>query len=238
MNINIELDLPGIITQACAAERIQPLIDKAIADALKSAIDDATGYRSEFRKALTVQLATALPHGLVVDDVAKFQQVLNATLTKHVQDANTETVCAAINKMLRHVLPDVPASVKLSDFMKIARSGFHKEEHEAFYAHWKPSTHGGGWLSLDSDEFPGQGYGTTSREREDMTHRASYRIAVNKEGEVYSLRLDGKDILPNSTPNVVGEFTATLMAMYVGRTKLEVDIDDDDVREAAQEQYD
>lgn len=238
MNINIELDLAGIITQACAAERIQPLIDKAIAEALKSAIDDATGYRSEFRKALAAQLATALPHGLGVDDVAKFQQVLNATLTKHVQDANAETVDTAVNKMLRDVLPDVPASVKLSDFMKSARSGFHKEEHEAFYAYWEPSTYGGGRLYLDSQELPGQGYGSRTRDREDVKYSANCRLAVNKEGEVYSLRLDGKDILPNSRPNVIREFEATLMAMYVGRTRLDVDIDDDDVRAAAQEQYD
>lgn len=238
MDITITLDLPGIIAQALAAERLQPLIDKAISEALKSAIGDATGYNSEFRKTMAAQLAESLPHGLGVDDVAKFQHVLNAAITKHVQDANTTTVDTAVNKMLRDVLPDVPASVKLSDFMKIARSGFHKEEHEAFYAYWEPCTYGGGWLYMDSDELPGQGYGTRTRDREDVKYSARHRFAVNKEGEVYSLHMEGKDVLPNSYPNVIGEFKATLMAMYVGRTKLDVDIDDDDVREAAQEQYD
>lgn len=238
MDITLSLDLPGIIAQACSAERLQPLVDKAISDALRSSIDEATGYRSEFRKALFLQLAASMPHGLQVDDVAKFQQVLNLAITKHVHGANAATVETALDKLMRDVMPDVPATVKLSDFMKIARSGFHKEEHEAFYAYWEPCTYGGGWLYMDSDELPGQGYGTKTRDREDVKYSARYRFAVNKEGDVYSLHMEGKDVLPNSHPDVIGDFKATLMAMYVGRTKLDVDIDDDDVREAAQEQYD
>lgn len=239
MEITLSLDLPGIITQACAAERLQPLIDKAIGEALKSAIDDATGYRSEFRKTMAAQLAEALPHGLGADDVAKFQQVLNMAVTRHVHDANAATVQTAIDKMVRDVMPDVPAVVKLSDFVKDARAGLHKEPHEAFYAYWEPSHYGGGHLYLDYDEHPGSGgYRSKTSDREDAKYSADYRIAVNKDGEVYALRLDGKDITPKSRPDVVGSFAATLMAMYVGRTKLDVDIDDDEVREAAQEQYD
>lgn len=238
MNINIELDLPGIIAQACAAERLQPLIDKAIGDALKSAIDDATNYRSEFRKVLSAQLAEAIPHGLGVDDVAKFQHVLNAAVVKHVHGANAATVETAIDKVLRDALPDVPATVKLSELVEMARGGFHKEQHEAFYAFWEPSSCGGGWLYMDDSERPKQGYGSVSRGREDMKYSAEHRIAVNAEGAVYALHLGGKDVTPAARPNVIGDFNATLMAMYVGRTKLEIDWDDDDVRCAAAEQYD
>ena len=239
MEIKIELDLPGIIAKSCAAERLQPLIDKAISEALKSAIDDATGYRSEFRKTMAAQLAEALPHGLGADDVAKFQQVLNLAVTRHVHDSNAATVQTAIDKMVRAVMPDVPAVVKLSDFMKDAREGLHKEQHEAFYAYWEPSSYGGGHLYLDEDKHPVRsGYGSKTRDREEMKYSADYRIAVNKDGEVYALRLDGKDVTPKSRPDVIGSFDATLMAMYVGRTRLEIDWDDDDVRCAAESQYD
>lgn len=233
MNINIELDLPGIIHQACAAERIQPIIDKAISNALMTAIEEATGYRSEFRKALAAQLATALPHGLGVDDVVKFQHVLNAAIKKHVEAANTATVDTAIHKILSNVLPDVPARVKLSDLLEMARGGFHKEEHEAFYAYWEPDAYDCGWLYMDQEERPGQSYGTRAR---DVKHSARYRLAVNKEGDVYALHMDGKDILPNSRPDVIERFGSTLMAMYVGRTRLDADIDADAVRRAAQAQ--
>lgn len=239
MEIKIELDLPGIIAQACAAERLQPLIDKAIGDALKSAIDDATGYRSEFRKALSAQLVEALPHGLGVSDVAKFQHVLNAAVTRHVHGANVETVETAFDKLMRDVLPEVHEVVKLSDLVKQARDGFHKEQHEAFYAHWEPSNHGGGgWLYLDDDERPKQGYGSTSRSREDMKYSAEHRLAVNKDGVVYALRLKDTDVTPSARPDVIGSFYATLMAMYVGRTRLEIDCDDDDVYSESQAQYD
>lgn len=237
MNISITLDLPGIVAQACAAERLQPLIDKAIGDALKSAIDEATGYRSEFRKAMAAQLTQALPHGLGVEDVAKFQHVLNDAINRHVHGANADTVAAALEKVMKDALPDVPPVVKLSELIQIARHGFHKEQHDAFYAYWEPSTYGGGgWLYLDSNERPKQGYGSTSCSREDMKYSAEHRFWVNQDGEAYALRLDGKDVTPASRPDVIGEFDATLMAMYVGRTRLEVDIDDDDVRCAAAEQ--
>lgn len=239
MNINITLDLPGIIAQACAPERLQPLIDKAIGEALKSSIDEATGYRSEFRKTMAAQLAEALPHGLGVDDVAKFQQVLNAAINKHVHDSNATAVKTAFDKLMNDVMPDVPEVVKLSDLLKEARDGLHKEQHEAFYAYWEPSDYGGGHLYLDDDEHPGSiGYGAKRLDREEMKYLADYRIAVNKDGDVYALRLDGKDVTPKSRPDVIGSFGSILMAMYVGRTRLEVDIDDNDVESASAEQYD
>ena len=239
MNITIALDLPGIIAQACAAERLQPLIDKAISDALKAAINEATGYRSEFSKALTDQLAQALPHGLTVADVAKFQQVLNAAITKHVHGANAATVNAAFEHVLHDAMPDIPPTVKLSELVAMARSGFHKEDHEAFYAFWEPSDYGGGgWLYLHSDEKPREGYGRPGLDRSEMKYSASHRLAVNKDGKVYAMRLDDMDLTPAALPVAVSEFSATLLAMYVGRTTLEIDCDDDDVRRAAEEQYD
>lgn len=239
MNISITLDLPGIIAQACAAERLQPLIDKAIGEALKSAIEEATGHRSEFRKTMAAQLVEALPHGLGTDDVVKFQQVLNAAVTKHVHNANTTTVHAAFDKIMADVMPDVPEVIKLSDLLKEARDGFHKEQHEAFYAYWEPCNYGGGWLYLDDDKHPGSSsYGAKKRDRDEVKYSADFRIAVNKDGEVYAMRLDGKDVTPKSRPDVVDSFDSILMAMYVGRTKLEVDIDDDDVQSASDEQYD
>lgn len=239
MNINIQLDLPAIIAKACSAERLQPLMDMAIAEALKSAINEATGYKSEFRKALAAQLTERLPHGLGVDDVAKFQTVLNDAVSKHLHNANATTVQTAFDKIMRDVMPDVPEVIKLSDLLKEARSGFHKENHEAFYAYWKPSEYGGGWLCLDKNENPGgSGYGASITDRDEVKYRANYRIAVNEDGDVYSMHLDGKDLTPKSRPDVIGSFDAVLMAMYVGRTKLDVDIDDDDVQNASSVQYD
>lgn len=238
MEIKIDLDLPGIIAQACATERLQPLIDKAIGDALKSAINEATGYRSAFSEALKSQLIEALPHGLGVDDVAKFQQVLNQAVAAHVHGANAETVATALEKVVRDAMPDVPAVLKMSELLEAAREGFHKERHESFYAYYEPCGYGGGRLYLDDDEHPGQAYGSRTRDREDVKYQAKHCIAFTKDGDVYALRLDGKDLTPASRPNVVGRFDAMLMSMYVGRTRINVDMDDDDVRCAAQEQND
>lgn len=224
MEIRIELNLPELIASAVSAERIQPIVDKAISDAITSAIRDATGYNSPFSKALKQQLTEAMPHGLSIDDVAKFGHVLNAAITDAVHGANTATIQAALRQAATAALPDVPSRIKLSELLKEARDGFHKEEHEAFYAHFEPSDYGGGWLYLDDDSS------TTDK------YRADIRIAFNKEGEVYALRLDGQHITPKSMPQVIGSFEGVLLSMYVGRTSLEVDQDPDEVEYAAAEQ--
>lgn len=241
MEIKIDLDLPSIIAQAVSAERIQPIVDKAISDAVKNAIDDATSYRSEFRTALKDQLSAAMPHGLALDDVAKFQNILNRAINKLTQECNASTVHTAIENAVKEVMPDVPAVIKMSTLLEEARSGLHKEDRESFYAYFEPSEYssGGGHLFLDGNENPGSsGYSGTRRSREDQKYSASLRLAFNGEGEVYALRLDGEDVTPKSRPDIIGRFHSILMAMYVGRTRIEVDMDDNDVESAAGEQWD
>lgn len=235
MNITIDLDIQGAIAAALQPEKLQPILDQHITKAITQAIDDATGFRSEFRKTLTVQLATAMPHGLGVDDVAKFQHVLNQAATRLVQECNANTVQVALERAIKNVMPDVPPVIKLSDLLKEARDGFHKKDHEAFYAYLEMSEYGGGHLYLDGNENPGD---RDYRSCEDRKYRAEHQLAFTKEGEVYALRLDGKQITPASRPDIVGSFYSILMAMYVGRTKIEVDMDDDDVEYAAQSNED
>ena len=239
MEIKIDLDLPSIISQAVSAERIQPIVEKAITSAITSAIDSATGYSSEFRKALETQLKEAMPHGLALDDVAKFQHILNGAMNKLAQECNNGAIQLALEKAVKDVMPEAPQVIKMSELISMARAGLHKEEHEAFYAHFEPSTSGGGWLSVDSDPNPGGSstYGGY-KSREERKYSASIRLAFTRDGEVYSLKLNGNQITPSSRPNIIGEFSATLMAMYVGRTRIEVDIDDDDVNSASSEQWD
>lgn len=148
-----------------------------------------------------------------------------------VHDCNTDSVNAALAKVAQQCMPDVPLVMKLSELLEAARGEFHKEEHEAFFAHYEPSEYGGGRLCLDSDESLGSGYGS-------KTHRAQHQIAFTEGGEVYSLKLCGSQITPASRPTVISRFDGILMAMYVGRTRIKVDMDADDVKSAAQEQYD
>jgi hypothetical protein len=221
MEIKIDLDLPEIIGAAVSAERIQPIVNKAVTEAIKEAINDATGYRSAFREELKRQLKEAMPHGLSIDDCAKFQHMLNQAVSEAVRGENANAMKAAMLVATKSVIPDVPERIKLSDLMDDARGGFHKDDHEAFYAHLKLWDNGGGILSLDSDENCRSEYS------------ASMRIAFNSEGAVYSLKLDGRDITPKSMPDAVGSFDGLLLSMYVGRTSLEQDIDADDVESAA-----
>lgn len=240
MDLTIKLDIESAITAALQSEKLNPILEKHITSAITSAVSDATGYNSDFSKMLKEQLKTILPHGLGLDDVAKFQQCLNQSLRTVLRDANNKTIQSAMDKVVRDVMPDVKPVIKLSELMELARDGFHKEKHDAFYAYWEPTEYssGGGWLYLDSDADVGQRtYGSHSSTG-DRKYSARYRLSVNGDGCVYCLHLDGKDITPAGRPDIISHFDATLMAMYVGRTNLELDIDGDDVSSAADEQYD
>jgi len=227
MKIEITLNIEDAINKALAPEKLNPLLETAVNAAVKSAIDDATGYRSDFRKALETQMKDALPHGMGVTDVAKFQHVLNSAISKLVDAANNETVKAAMDKAVKSVMPDVPATIKMSELIKAAREGFHKEDHEAFYANFRESEYGsGGWLALDGDEDCRSQYS------------AEIYMAITKEGEVYSLKMDGKQVKPSSMPNAIGHMDGLLLSLYVGRTTIEMDIDADDIESLARDQSD
>lgn len=232
MEIKLELDLPGMVSQAVSAERLQPLLNDAIAKAVKSAIEAATSYNSEFRAKLEEQMKAALPHGLGADDVVKFQHVLNTAMATVVNIANNGTVAQALRKAVEDVLPNVPAVVKLSDLMKMARDGLHVYGGKPYFAKLEPTEYGTRYLYLDGDEQPGGKHTSYPK------NYAKYQLAINKEGEVYSLKLRGDQVLAHSLPDIVGSFDATLMAFYVGRSRLHIDIDSHDVEWAASAQYD
>lgn len=240
MKLEITIDIETAINNALRPEALQPILDKHITTAIDTAIRSATGYQSQFSKALEEQIKAALPHGLHISDVAKFQQVLNAAMNRTVQSCNEGAVRVALERAVQSVMPDVPPVLKLSELLKEARHGFHKGEQEEFYAHYEPSTHGdGGWLYLDENERPGSSlYARPPQYRADLKYSAKHRLAINGTGDVYTLRLDGTDITPASLPDVIGRFKSLLLAMYVGRTRLEIDIDADDVEAASRAQYD
>lgn len=239
MELRINLDLEAAVAAALTPEKLGPILDKHLADAIRDAISDATNYNSMFRNALKEQLREALPHGLGLDDVAKFQQVLNSSLADLVGGMNAETINTALRKVAAEALPDMPAVMKLSELLEEARAGFHKNQHEGFYALLESTSYGTHHLFLHGDPTPGSssGYGSSSS-REAGKYHSRYQLAIMKEGEVYALRLDGNQVTPASRPDVITRFAAILMSMYVGRTRLEIDIDADDVEAAAAERFD
>lgn len=234
MELKINIDLEAALAQALAPERLQPILDKHIAEAITSAIRNATDFNSEFRKSVQAQLIEAMPHGLNIDDVAKFQHVLNSALQSAVHAQNSAAAHTALAEAVKDVLPDVPAVVKMSELMQTARDFLLcSDTRRAFYAHFENAPSGGGWLYLDQNEKPGKGYGIDGGK-----YSATYSLAFQRDGSVYALKLRDKQVTPTSRPDVISRFDAILMSMYVGRTRLEVDMDADDVAYAAREQYD
>lgn len=227
MEIKINLDLQEMISNACSAEKLQPIISKAITETVKDAIESATGYRSAFRETLKTQFAEAMPHGLNVSDVVKFQQLMNSAMNDLVLAANNNTIKTAMDAAVEKAFPNLPARIKLSELMKEARSGLHVEEGERFFACYDEGNYGCGHLFLDASD--------SCRSK----HDASIRLSFSKDsGSVYRLKLEGENITPSSRPTVIDRFDSLLMALYVGRSTLEVDIDSDEVESLSDAQDD
>lgn len=240
MDLVIKLDIEAAITAALQPERLAPILDKHITAAVTSAIDQATGYQSEFRKGLAAQLTAALPHGLGLDDVAKFQHVLNSAVQTAVHGLHSDAVNTALKKVVDQVLPEVPAVLKVSELLAMARDTFTHGGSSAFYAYLNVSGHDSksGWLYLDDDERPGstRSYGHTRFDRDGNKYDAKYCLAYSSSGDVYALKVHGQHVTPGSRPDVISKLDGALMSLYVGRTRIEVDMDDDDVESASAEQ--
>lgn len=245
--MKFEIDLEGALARALSADKLAPVLDKHIMEAINDSLRDATGYGSDFRKALKGQLNGLMPHGLKVDDVAKFQHLLNAALTRAVMGANTKTIDVAMAALEKEILPDLPAIIKVEDLMKEARKAFHKEPNESFYGYFEPPEYSslGGSLYLHSDDEPGQSkYSSTynasrftSFDRHNARYQADFALHFDNEGRVYSMKFESKMVTPKSTPHVQGRFDAMLLALYTGRCTLDMDgKDDDDISYMAGEQ--
>lgn len=233
MQFTFDIDLQGIVDKTMSPENIAPILEAAITKAFKAAVDSATGYRSEFSTKLEAQLKEALPHGLHLSDVAKFQNVLNEAVTNAVHGANAETVKAAMQKVAANALPDLPARLKLSELMEMARDGFHKEAHEAFFAELELSDYGFAYLYLDSSERPSRSNSFRSDHQ-----AANFKLSISKDGDVFAMRYDGMEMTPSKLPTVIGKFEGVLLSLYTGRTTIEVDMDEHAVKSAAEAQYD
>lgn len=223
MNINITLDIESAIQSAVSAEKLTPIINKAINEAIVTAINNATNYGSDFRKAVEAQLKEALPHGLNIGEVAKFQQVLNLALTNSVHLANQNAVTIALQKAAEVSVIDVPAKITMSQVLNAYRDSLNLEGRKEFYAHYEIS-YGFAHLYLSDERH---------LQRRLSQYEALVRIGFDKDGSVYSLALDGKQITPASRPNVVGYFDDLMLAMYVGRTGIIADLDADQVKDYA-----
>ncbi|EJN06453.1 hypothetical protein [Herbaspirillum sp. YR522] len=241
MEITLNIDLEAAITGALRPEKLQPILDKHVTDAITSAISDATGYSSEFRKTLSKQLKEVLPHGLGTDDLVKFQHILNQALNSAVSGGNLTLVQTALSQAVLNTLPTMETTVKMSELLTMARDDFSREDGGAFYAYFEESEYdSGGHLYLDRNASPGRsGFGSSSnKSRAGSKYDADISISFNKEGEAYALKLDGKIVKPTTLPTVISRFDTMLMSLYVGRTRIDIDMDDDDVQDFAREKYD
>lgn len=229
MNIAIALDLQDILQKALAPERLQPIIDKAVTAAVSQAIHDATGYRSEFAEQLKKQLTQAMPHGLDIDGIAKFQHVFNAQISAIVQGENAKTIQCAIQSAMKSAIPELPERIKLSDIVKGARGNFNLGDGEEFFAEYDVSEWGGG--SLYMSEIKAGRHSHSEYNSDIILH-------FNSDGEVYALKVKEKHVTPATLPETIGRYEGVLLALYTGRCKVEVDIDRDDVEALASSQSD
>ncbi len=221
MQITIDLDIESAIKTALSHERLSPILDRAITSAVIQAVQDAVGYNAPFTKMLKAKVAEAMPCGLDLAEQTKFQHILNDAVGKSVIAAHMEAATAAIMKASQAALPGVPAEIHLSDLLKAARDHLLHSDGGDFFAQVVEGFTKGCRL-IYIDEKPG-----TDR------YRAAYHISISDDGSAYSVVMDRRPITPASRPDVISRFSSLLMALYVGRTRLLIDLDEDGVERIA-----
>lgn len=215
----MQIDITSLIADAAekvlAPENLAPKLEKALSEAIGSALDDAMGYRSEFRKMLNETMAKAMPGG--VDGVTKIGELVAQRVAALVSNAQDNALSQLIDKQLEDLIEPAPAELKLSQLMaeltkRWDRRDYDKPEGSAPTFIIERSSHGTTTLYADKNE------GTDESECE-------FEICfTEKDSEILLMRVRGEQ--HNGRSHMITRRwndELYLTRLFVGKTKFTLD---------------
>ena len=221
INLNIEEIVTQSISAALAPERLQALIEKQVGEVADKAIKDVFSSYGDFSKTVSTAIKTLIPHELSLDGAASWNHAIGQHIAQRLQSVNDQRIAQALNPMLEKLLETPPAQVKVSELVAKAVEYWGEEYGER--RDGKPTitidkdTDGitGGYWNLYMDEVEGT-----------RNYSCAIQLAINKSGEVYSLKVNEQDIKTVKFAGPFFSFEAYLFNLYTGGSKLVLDEED------------
>lgn len=220
INLNIEETIAQAIRAALSPERLQAVIEKQVGEVADKAIKSAFDTYGDFSKTVQTAIKTLVPHELSLDGAANWNHAIGQHIALRLKAVNDERIAHALNPMLDKLLATPPAELKVSELVSKAveywgeKYGKRRDGAPTITIE-KHSGSTGGYWSLHMDEEEGR-----------SLYACQIQLAVNKDGEVYSLKVNEQDIKTTNYAGPFFNFEAYLFQLYTGGTKLVLDEDD------------
>lgn len=205
------------LAQLFESGKVKEMIDKQVESTLQQVIKSSIETYSPFGKALAEHIKSLLPAEFKELELDNYNQFVMNMIQQKLGLLQNAEMRADIEKMLDEMFKAAPAEIKLSQFSESVRehfkdSNYSNNEHFTFRLEID-----GQWTHIDIDEEPDK-----------QKYACEYRVSA-RNGEVYSLRINGEDPKKTLFIGPHYNFERTLMQMFYGKTKLIIDCDEDDI---------
>lgn len=219
LEIDLEPTVAAAIKTALDPERVRAKIEETVTKTIDAALNDAFRDYSDFGKTVKAAVSGLVPHSLDIDGSASFTHALQTVLQQRIRAFHDERIKQAIEPILDKLLAPAPESITLDALCKMAleewRDSYKNDHAERMYLHVEESDSADGYKRIymdpNGDKF--SGYGSSH-------YGARVHIAINRTGEVYRLKIEGKDVQGQLFAGPFYDFERMIFHFYTGKTKI------------------
>lgn len=192
--------------------RIEEIVNKQVNEAVEYAIKESLnsygGFRSKLKDVLDKQLNIDTSSFNILSYNHSVLQIVQKKLDARMDEFLNEHLAKALNE----ILEPIPTSIKLSGLV------------EKFIEHHKDDLETCGEITclVEEDDWGGWNF-RLDKEADKEAHRCEIYAGVNKEGEIYYLRMDGEDPKNKLFLGRKFGFERYLFQLYAVKAKIEND---------------
>lgn len=212
---NIETILHDAINKALHPDNLGPIIQKQVDSVVKSAIEDATGYRSEFKETADEQIRAAMPSSL--GDISRFSDLVMKVLAAQVKDIQDQRMKEILLPRMEKILAPAPSVIKISELARKMRDEWNEDARDK---NERPT------FIIDKGD-----YGTTRFYADPQEARSKYSCSFalalkhdgDEKGEIWDVKINNEKLSEKMIIGCKFGIDAILLNIYSGATKLEID---------------
>lgn len=237
MKINVNEIFENKLNELESENFVENIISESIENSIKKAVTEAfTNYRTKNK--IEEKIQKEIDKSLDVLDFSSYNQFMVNKLQKMISMAKDVDLTDKIKSMLDTFIKPQKNEIKLSDLMEEYRESLLKDSYEDYEYEdcfgfildesFSLSTH------IYIDEKIDIGYGARVKSK----YNYKYQITIdNKTRTIEKLEIDGDDTDSILKFGFLDSFEGKLVRAYFNKTKIDIDIDEDEVDTTLYEEY-
>jgi hypothetical protein len=218
INLNIENTIANALAVALSPERLQAVIEKQVAEVTDRTIKDVFSSYGDFSKAVATAVKSLVPHEISMDGAANWNHAIGQHIARRLAAVNDQRIAQAINPMLDKLLETPPTELKVSELVQKAI--------EFWGDNYGESRNGSPTITVERKDRNGYWGLYMDKESGKSNYSCEVILGVSSDGNVYSLKVNERDIKTIKFAGPFYRFEAYLFQLYTGGTKLILDTED------------